>query len=52
MAKSPELATGPSFPKSREGVQQAIYCVRILSNRLLNGPMYNASERRRQTLPV
>src|SRR6266576_6955947 len=29
-----------------------ICCARILSNRLLNAPMYSATEGRRQTLPV
>src|SRR5260370_14404599 len=33
-------------------VQQAICWARILSNRLLNAPMYSATEGRRQTLPV
>ena len=52
MAKSPELSDGPSFLKCLRDVQQAIGWARILSNRLLNAPMYSATEGRRQTLPV
>src|SRR6266478_4588205 len=52
MAKSPELSDGPSFLKCLRDVQQASCWARIPSNRLLNAPMYSATEGRRQTLPI
>src|SRR5256884_9145905 len=52
MVKSPELSDGPSFLKCLRDVQQAICWAGILSNRLLNAPMYSATEGRRHTLPV
>src|SRR5882762_10633903 len=48
MAKSPELSDGPSFLKCLRAVQQASCWARIPSNRLLNAPMYSATEGRRQ----